>query len=129
MGNTTSQQQKPKLSVHDAEHFPRPGYYYRQGNKNFLYRAVQTDLLENEEFFQKLGYGYAKTNKRVFYKGVVIPGAHPTSFHVVTRTNVKTISKFPEKNTELVKLNTVLGVDFVNHTKRIYHRNVIVHEE
>ena len=85
--------------------------------------------MENEKDFQKLKYGYLKSNMRVFYSGIPILLANPATFSVITRNNVNSLSKNPEKNKEFSKLNSVLGMDFVGNKKRIFFRDRIIHEE
>ena len=105
----------------------RPGYYF--GNGKVIYKGKEIIKLENETDFQKMKYGYLKSNKRVFYNGNVIPFANSSTFSVLTRNNVKTLSKFPEKNEDFQKLNSVLGMDFIGNKKRIFYRDRIIHEE
>ena len=47
----------------------------------------------------------------VFYKGEIIPDANPKTFSTINRKNI------PE---EYKNLNSVIGMDFENNTKRIY---------
>ena len=105
----------------------RPGYYISNGK--FIYKGKQTNFMENEKDFQKLKYGYFKSNKRVFYNGDVILEANPLTFSVITRNNVKSLSKNPDKNEDFKKLNSVLGMDYIGNKKRIFYRNRIIHEE
>jgi hypothetical protein len=103
----------------------RPGYYF---GKMIMYKGQQIPIMENETDFQKLKFGYAKSNTRVFYNGKPIH-ANPATFLVFTRNNVKTLSKFPDKNEEFFKLNSVLGMDFLGNKKRIFFRDRVIHEE
>jgi len=105
----------------------RPGYYF--GNNKLIYQGNQIKVMENEKNFQKLKYGYLKSDKRVFYQGVPLLSANPSTFSVTTRNNVKGLSKFPEKNQELAKLNSVLAIDYIGNKKRIYYKDHIIHEE
>ena len=73
----------------------------------------------------KLKYGYAKSNKQVYYKGKPILAADPKTFIVINRKNIKSITQIPE----YIKLNSVLGVDHPNNTKRIYYQGTIIHTE
>ena len=130
MGNTPSITEKPIVnfgSVLGKNGKFRPGYYF--GNNKIIYKGKEITKLENETDFQKMKYGYLKSNKRVFYNGNVIPLVNSSTFSVLTRNNVKTLSKFPEKNEDFKKLNSVLGMDFVGNKKRIFYRDRIIHEE
>jgi hypothetical protein len=130
MGNNTSMitEKKPFGSIYKSEHGKtRPGYYIK-GNK-VIYKGKQINVLENETDFQKLKFGYLKSNKRVFYSGESIHTANPLTFTVLTRNNVHTLSKSPEKNEEFGKLNSVLGMDFLGNKKRIFYKNRIIHDE
>ena len=105
----------------------RPGYYI--SNNKIIYNGSILPLLQGEKDFQKLKYGYLKTDKQVFYKGISLPFVNPLTFSTITRNNVNKLSRYPEKNNEFVKLNSVLGMDFVGNRKRIYFREKIIHEE
>jgi hypothetical protein len=105
----------------------RPGYYFSSGK--IIYKGKQLEILPGEQEFQKLKYGYLKSNRRVFYKGTTIPFANPATFNVITRNNTTTLSKYPHKNNEFGKLNTVLGMDFIGNKKRIYLKDRIIYEE
>jgi hypothetical protein len=105
----------------------RPGYYFSTGK--IIYKGQQLEILPGEHNFQKLKYGYLKSNRRVFYKGIPIPFANPATFNVITRNNVSTLSKLPQRNQEFERLNTVLGMDFIGNTKRIYLRETVIYTE
>jgi len=105
----------------------RPGYYIKNGI--VVYGGKQIELLPGETNFQKLMYGYLKSNFRVFYKGQHIPHSNPATFTVLNRNNVSTLSKFPEKNNQFEKLNSVLAMDFEANKKRIYLGANLIHEE
>ena len=105
----------------------RPGYYFSTGK--IRYNAQELEILPGEQGFQKLKYGYLKSNMRVFYKGKPIPFANAATFNVITRNNVSTLSKSPIKNQEFKRLNTVLGMDFIGNTKRIYLREIVIYTE
>ena len=105
----------------------RPGYYFTTGK--ILYKGMEIPILPEESGFRKLKYGYLKSNIRVFYKGVSIPFANPVTFLTITRNNVNGLSQNKEKNNEFLKLNSVLGMDFVCNKKRIYFKTKIIHEE
>jgi len=105
----------------------RPGYYIN--NNRIIYNGSQIPVIPGETGFHKLKYGYLKSDKRVFYKGMVIPFANPATFLTITRNNVNTLSRYPEKNNEFQRLNSVLGMDFVGNRKRIYLKDKIIHEE
>ena len=120
--------EKPQFgSVYGTTGKVRPGYYF--GTNKIIYKGKQIEVLENETDFQKLKFGYLKSNQRVFYKGNVVPNANPFTFSTVMRSNVGTLSKYQEKNDEFIKLNTVLGMDYVGNKKRIYLLESIIHEE
>jgi hypothetical protein len=129
MGNNASTKKEPEKfgTVYGTDGKTRPGYYL--GNGKVVYKGKELVLLPGESDFQKLRFGYLRSNQRVFYNGVPIPGANPATFSTVTRNNVKTLSKVPEKNEEFEKLNSVLGMDFLGNKKRIYYRMRIIHEE
>jgi hypothetical protein len=105
----------------------RPGYYFT--TNKVMYKGEEIVPLPGEINFQKLKFGYLKSNKRVFYNGKPIPIANPVTFSVITRNNLSTLSKNCERNKEFIKLNAVLGMDFVGNVKRIYYRNNIIHFE
>ena len=128
MGNTnsiTNSNIKEKFgSIYNKDGITRPGYYWKKGkNKKLIYKGVDIPLLPDEDKFKSLKYGYLVTNKRVFYKGTPILQANPKSFSTITR------DKINEFNTELKKLNSVLGMDYLGNKKRFYHKNNIVYEE
>jgi len=88
----------------------RPGYY--KNKKGVYYDGISLNLLKKERLsFKKLKYSYAKTDLHVFYKGEIIPDANPKTFSTINRKNI------PE---EYKNLNSVIGMDFENNTKRIY---------
>jgi len=128
MGATNSTPIKQKFgSVYAIDGKVRPGYYL--GGNKVMYKGNIIPVIENESQFQKLKYGYLKSNRRVFYNGNYILLANPATFMVITRNNIGSLSKNPEKNKDFVKLNSVLGMDFVANKKRIYFRDTIIHEE
>ena len=132
MGNTTSNEQPEEHgvkfgSIHGLDGKYRPGYYIRNGK--VLYKGEEIKHMDGETDFQKLNYGYLKSNKRVFYNGKQIPFANPITFSTIKRPDVNKISKFPEKNKEFQKLNSVLGVDFIGNKKRIYYGDHVIHQE
>jgi hypothetical protein len=112
-------------SVHKPGKDCRPGYYVN--STGVYYGGIL--ITNNTLNFQKLKYGYLKSDKRVFYQGVPLLSANPSTFSVTTRNNVKGLSKFPEKNQELAKLNSVLAIDYIGNKKRIYYKDHIIHEE
>ena len=121
MGNTnsiTNSVIKEKFgSIYNKDGITRPGYYWKKGkNKKLIYKGVDIPLLPDEDKFKSLKYGYLVTNKRVFYKGTPILQANPKSFSTITR------DKINEFNTELKKLNSVLGMDYLGNKKRFYHK-------
>lgn len=115
MGNQVSQFGENKtsvsVSVYKIEGQPvRHGYY--KNKKGIFYDGMSLNLLKPERSsFKKLKYSYAKTNNLVFYKGQIIPDANSKTFIVINRKNM------PE---EYKNLNSVIGMDFENSTKRIY---------
>jgi len=117
MGNNTSNIQKHFGSI-NSEQSPRPGYYLSKSK--IIYKAHELALLPGEHSFKKLYYGYAKTNIRVFYKGVPIPDANPNTFTTITRKEVK--KEF--NNPKLIKLNSVLGIDYYFDKKRAYYKGI-----
>jgi len=125
MGNTPSEPAStdPKKlkfgSIYDPEKV-RPGYYVSKDQ--VIYNGTPMEFAPNEEGFEKLGYGYAKTNMNVYYKGKVVQGANPNTFSTLIRTD-KEIKKHPN----LLKLNSVLGTDFVDNQKRFYHKGSLLH--
>jgi hypothetical protein len=121
MGNTTSQIQKHFGSINSEEN-PRPGYYLSKSK--IIYKGREIELLPGEYNFKKLYYGYAKTNIRVFYKGVPIHGANPNTFTTITRKEVK--KEF--NNPKLIKLNSVLGLDYILDKKRAYYHGIQFNE-
>jgi len=98
----------------------RPGYYFSKSK--VIYKGTQIPFLQDESSFRKLGYGYAKSNIRVFYKGVPIPLANPNTFTTINRNNVK--KEFNDYS--LLKLNSVLGMDYLNETKRVYYKGELI---
>ena len=132
MGNTPSTvEEKVKFgSIYPSNGKVRPGYYFRNNKSTkVIYKGNEIPIMENEEGFQKLKFGYLKSNLRVFYNGLPIFLANPATFSVITRNNVNSLSKIPEKNKEFLKLNSVLGMDFIGNKKRIYFKDRIIHEE
>ena len=97
----------------------RPGYYISKDQ--IIYKGKKMELIPNEENFEKLGYGYAKTNMNVYYKGKTIPGANPKTFSTLIRTD-----KEIKKNQNLLKLNSVLGTDFIDNKKRFYYKGNLI---
>jgi hypothetical protein len=88
----------------------RHGYY--KNKKGIYYNGISLNLLKKERLsFKKLKYSYAKTHLHVFYKGEIIDNANPKTFITINRKNI------PE---EYKNLNSVIGMDFENNTKRIY---------
>ena len=131
MGNSTSSivPKKSFGSIYGKNGVIRPGYYWTKNNNKLIYKGEEIPLLLNETDFKSLKYGYLVTNLRVFYKGEQIPEANPKTFSTVTRNNVKKLTTSSKKNEKLVKLNTVLGMDFMGDKKRIYYKNKIIYEE
>ena len=112
-----------KTSVYKTEQTEngniRDGYY--KNKKGVFYDGVSLNLSKRElSSFEKLKYGYAKTNFHVFYKGTIIEGANPKTFTTINRKNM------PE---EYKKLNSVIGMDFENNTKRIYQFGIKIIEK
>jgi hypothetical protein len=103
---------------------PRPGYYFNNVAK--MYHGLPIEVLPDENSFKKLKYGYAKSNKRVFYKGVPIQDTFPDTFSIISRANVKNIIDGSE---QLVKLNSVLGMDYSSNKKRLYYRGKKIYSE
>lgn len=124
MGNTNSNS-KNFGSVYDSQ-TPRPGYYIN--NKKVFYKSQPMDITIDEVLsFKKLGYSYAKSNKRVFFKGKVIPGVASSNFFVINRKNTTSIlSNYttPEVVKQLLKLNKVLAIDFIQ--KKIFSDGVLI---
>jgi hypothetical protein len=118
MGNTTSQIKKHFGSI-NSEESPRPGYYISKSK--IIYKGHGLKLLPDEHNFKKLYYGYAKTNIRVFYKGVPIPDANPDTFTTINRRQVKKEFNDPK----LIKLNSVLGLDYYLDKKRVYYHGIL----
>jgi hypothetical protein len=124
MGNAQGSEKKNFGSIYPTDNSkPRPGYYFRK-NK-IVYQGKVLELLPNEESFQKLKYSYVKTNQRVFYKGEPIHGANPKTFISINRNNIK---QFSNKKS-LEKLNSVIGMDIIDNTKRFYYHGNIIHTE
>ena len=117
MGNSSSSEfgktsvyKIPELKVEGKNVDTRPGYY--KNKKGVYYDGVSLNLSKKEKLsFKKLKYSYAKTNSFVFYKGEIITEANSKTFNTINRKNI------PE---EFKKLNSVIGMDFENNTKRIY---------
>ena len=81
--------------------------------------GVSLNLSKKEKLsFKKLKYSYAKTNSFVFYKGEIITEANSKTFNTINRKNI------PE---EFKKLNSVIGMDFENNTKRIYQFGILLY--
>ena len=119
MGNASAKEKKSFGSIYSDDN-PRPGYYF---NKNKLfYQNKEIPLYPGETEFKKLKFGYCKTNVRVFYQGREI-FANPKTFILLNRNNVK------DHNKNLVKYDSVIGMDFNGNTKRFYHKGIIVNEE
>jgi hypothetical protein len=129
MGNVQSDNvkstKKPFGNVYGEN--PRPGYYIRNGK--VVYKGQDLQLIPGETDFHKLKFGYLRSNKRVLYNGKTVTGANPATFLTVTRNNTSTLSRNPEINQEFVKLNSVLGMDFLGNKKRIYFKDRVIHEE
>jgi len=126
MGNTNSVIKEKFGSIYNKDGITRPGYYWKKGkNKKLIYKGVDITLLPGEDKFKSLKYGYLVTNKRVFYKGTPILQANPKSFSTITRDKINEITN----NKELIKLNSVLGLDYLGNKKRFYHKNNIIYEE
>ena len=125
MGNKNSIEKVNFGSIHPKENEkPRPGYYFKKTKR--MYKGNDIQLVPDEDSFKKLKYGYAKSNKRVFYKGLEIPGANPSTFSIISRPNVNNII---EKSEQLVKLNSVLGMDFDCNKKRLYYKGTVIYKE
>jgi hypothetical protein len=123
MGNVNSISISEKVTIYPKENEkPRPGYYFSVSRK--MYHGNEIVLLPNEHSFKKLKYGYAKSNLRVFYQGVPIQNAIPNTFSIISRPNVRNIINDSE---QLVKLNSVLGMDFDCSKKRIYFRGNLIY--
>jgi hypothetical protein len=103
---------------------PRPGYYFNVSKK--MYQGNEISILPDEDSFKKLKYGYAKSNLRVFYKGVPIQDANPKTFSIISRSNVANII---DNSEQLVKLNSVLGMDYNCNKKRLYFHGNIIYKE
>ena len=124
MGNNTSVIKKKFGSIYKKNNEPvRPGYY--KNKNNIIYQGENINLQPDEDSFHKLKYGYAKTNKFVYYKGIPINSANPKTFNVINRKNIKSITQIPE----YIKLNSVLGVDYIDNKKRIFYQGHIIHTE
>jgi hypothetical protein len=134
MGNAESinvSQEKQKFgSIYGKDGIFRPGYYWKKGNvTRLIYHGNEIPLLLEEADFKSLKYGYFLTNKRVFYKGEPILNANPKTFSTIKRENVKTLTSNAQKNIELARLNSVLGMDYICNKKRIYYKNNIIYSE
>jgi hypothetical protein len=132
MGNTESNVLPEKTtfgSIYGKDGVFRPGYYWKKGKLKLIYQGNEIPLVPDETDFKSLKYGYFITNKRVFYKGVPILFANPKTFCTIQREKVKTLTLNAQKNAELAKLNSVLGMDYNLNKKRIYHKNNIIFEE
>ena len=114
-------------SIYGTSGVVRPGYYI--GKDTLIYQGVKIPLMQDERDFKKLKFGYLKTNKRVFFKGKPIIEANPKTFSTITRDNVKNVSTNSQKISDLVKLNSVLGMDFYGNKKRIFHKDKIIYTE
>ena len=126
MGNTQSNKVTTTFgSVNPKDGTPpRPGWYINKCK--LIYSGTMIELLPNEKDFQKLNYGYLKTNLRVFYKGIPIHNANPNTFGIINRNSLNTVTKNPN---QFVKLNSVLGIDYINNKKRLYHNGALIYEE
>ena len=102
----------------------RPGYYFKKNKK--LYHSIPMEINDGEDSFQKLKYGYAKSNQRVFYKGIPIQDTFPNTFSIISRSNVRNII---ENSNQLVKLNSVLGMDYDCNKKRLYYRGKLIYSD
>ena len=117
MGNNNSQLVEPvKTSVYKSEGNLkiRDGYY--KNKQGVFYNGKL--IINNKFIFKKLKYGYAKSKSFVFYKGEIIPDANPQTFIVINRKSM------PE---DFKNLNSVIGMDFQNSTKRIYQFGKIIY--
>jgi hypothetical protein len=123
MGNNNSTQNFGSVYPKENEK-ARPGYYFNKGSK--IYNGAPIELLPEEDSFRKLKYGYAKSNKRVFFKGVPIQDTIPNTFSIVSRGDVKNIIN---ESDQLVKLNSVLGMDYSLNKKRLYYRGTRIYSE
>ena len=124
MGNTNSIVKKEFGSIYGKDGVTRPGYYWNKSSK-LIYKGTEIPLLPDENNFKSLKYGYFITSKRVFYKGVPILQANPKTFSTITRDNISNATN----NKKLLKLNSVLGMDYLENKKRFYHKNTIVEIE
>jgi hypothetical protein len=130
MGNSSSSSELGKTSVYkvtEENKFNteekqevvniRHGYY--KNKKSVYYDGISLNLSKKDiSSFKKLKYGYAKTNIHVYYKGNIITDANPNTFITINRKNM------PE---EFKKLNSVIGMDFKNETKRIYQFGILLY--
>jgi hypothetical protein len=124
MGNSSSQFGKTSVYKETVVETPenveeistRPGYY--KNKKGVFYDGVQILSKPETIYFKKLKYSYAKTNTHVFYKGTIIPDANPKTFITINRKNI------PD---EFKNLNSVIGMDFENNTKRIYQFGIKIY--
>jgi hypothetical protein len=103
---------------------PRPGYYFNNHIK--MYHGTPLEVLPDEYSFKKMKFGYAKSHNRVFYKGVPIQDTFPNTFSIISRANVKNIINDSD---QLVKLNSVLGMDYNCNKKRLYYRGKRIYSE
>ena len=97
----------------------RPGYYFSKSK--VIYKGSPIPFLQDESSFKKLGYGYAKSNLRVFYKGIPILLANANTFTTINRNNVK-----KEFGNKYLKLNSVLGMDYLNEHKRVFYKGKLI---
>jgi len=112
MGNSSSKEKESFGSINHKEGGKhRPGYYISK--KKLIYDCKEIPLLPGENYFKKLKYSYLKTNLRVFYKGKQIL-ADPNTFQVLNRNQIT--------DTDLKKLDSVIGTDTVNGTKKYYYK-------
>ena len=118
MGNKITKQSESFGSISSKEGCKhRPGYYYNK--TKLIYDCNEILLLPGEADFKKLKFGYFKTNMRVFYKGHPIQ-ANPKTFVLLNRKNVKDHDK------ELQKLDSVIGIDFVDQNKRFFYKGSLI---
>ena len=107
-------------SINDPNN-KRPGWYCN--GKIIKYQTNQIQLVPGEDIgsFKKLKYGYAITNKRAFYKGESIIGVNPSHFGIINRQDVNQLN-----NPELVKLDSVLGIETFGNKRKIYHKGKLI---
>ena len=123
MGNNSSSFGKTSVykinneTPEETKIFIRPGYY--KNKSGVYYNGDSLNLSKKERSsFKKLKYSYAKTDSFVFYKGKIIDFANPKTFITINRKN----------NIEFKNLNSVIGMDFENNTKRIYQFGIKIFE-